>query len=552
MSRTTLCGITAAGLALAALGLMAVRYHVLGDEVKLPAGPNVWKVTLTVTGHSNGDPRLLILAPLDFNRQHVLRESFHSAQMVEHTPESRSPQRRRVLWTRKAGAADGPLKLRCDFRCSIDQTQPTAPMSRLGRLLYAPPAKGAYLDVGPRLGADYQRLGALARKLTAGKEHHEEQTHALFDYVASQIANEASVGSRLLNPAGAAECLADGGGDAAAKARLLVALLRSRGIPSRLVTGVTLTRGPKQTAHWWVEAWLRDRWVAMCPFHQKYGKVPATYLVFGFGDLAMVRGRHVRDLDYAFLVERSRLADTRGANDSALRRFFRRVSLYMLPPAEQRLVEFLLLLPVASLIVCIYRNLIGLHSFGTFAPALVGLAFRDLHTLPGVGVFVGILLVGWLMRRVLDHYHLLQVPRVAMMLTLVVILLITATVVANQFELPATRYVALFPMVILTGMIERFWTLESEDGTLSSFKTLLTTLLIAGTVALVVSLSALASHLFRYPETLGLIMALQLLIGRYTGYRLMELFRFRDFLTPPLDGAEPRAPLQIVDPGLAD
>jgi hypothetical protein len=36
--------------------------------------------------------------------------------------------------------------------------------------------------------------------------------------------------------------------------------------------------------------------------------------------------------------------------------------------------------------------------------------------------------------------------------------------------------------------------------------------------------------MFRYPETLGLIMAGQLLIGRYTGYRLSELFRFRDFL----------------------
>ena len=27
--------------------------------------------------------------------------------------------------------------------------------------------------------------------------------------------------------------------------------------------------------------------------------------------------------------------------------------------------------------------------------------------------------------------------------------------------------------------------------------------------------------MFRYPETLGLIMAAQLLIGRYTGYRLI-------------------------------
>src|SRR5437773_9083068 len=93
----------------------------------------------------------------------------------------------------------------------------------------------------------------------------------------------------------------------------------------------------------------------------------------------------------------------------------------------------------------------------------------------------------------------------------------------------ATRYVSLFPMVILTGMIERFWTLETEDSTSSSFKTLLTTMFIAACIALVLSLHAVVSHMFRFPETLGLIMAAQLLIGRYTGYRLSELFRFRDF-----------------------
>jgi hypothetical protein len=267
----------------------------------------------------------------------------------------------------------------------------------------------------------------------------------------------------------------------------------------------------------------------MCPFHHHYGRVPASYLVFGFGDLSIVRGRHVRDLDYAFLVERTTPEDV-AADPSTARRLLKSLSLYMLPPTEQRLVEFLLLMPLAALIVCVFRNLIGLYSFGTFAPALVGLAFRDLHSLPGILVFVSILLLGWLMRRVLDCYHLLQVPRVACMLTLVVIVLITAIIAANFQEVAATRYMPLFPLVILTGMIERFWTLEVEDSTTASFKTLLSTMFIAAIIALIVGRDVVANQMFRYPETLGIIMAAQLLIGRYTGYRLAELFRFRDFL----------------------
>jgi hypothetical protein len=135
------------------------------------------------------------------------------------------------------------------------------------------------------------------------------------------------------------------------------------------------------------------------------------------------------------------------------------------------------------------------------------------------------------MRRVLDRYHLLQVPRTAFLLSLVVLLLILVVVAANFQDPPvaATQYISLFPLIILTGMIERFWTLETEDSTASSFKTLLGTMLIAATIGLVLSLHAVINHMFRYPETLGLIMAVQLLLGRYTGYKLSELFRFRDF-----------------------
>ncbi len=111
-------------------------------------------------------------------------------------------------------------------------------------------------------------------------------------------------------------------------------------------------------------------------------------------------------------------------------------------------------------------------------------------------------------------------------------LLLLTILAANVQELAFTRYFSLFPMVILTGMIERFWTLESEDGALSSFKTLLSTMAIAAIITVVISRHFVVVQLTRYPETLGLVMALQLIIGRYTGYRLSELFRFRDFAEP--------------------
>jgi hypothetical protein len=82
-------------------------------------------------------------------------------------------------------------------------------------------------------------------------------------------------------------------------------------------------------------------------------------------------------------------------------------------------------------------------------------------------------------------------------------------------------------------MIERFWTLEEEDGTRASLQTLLSTLAIAICISLVISRPYLCRHLLQFPEMLGFVVAGQLLLGRYTGYRLTELYRFRDFLREP-------------------
>ncbi len=537
MSRTTLCVLTAAVLAVLSVGVMVARYQVLGREVKAPAGPGTYKVTMVVRGKSAGAARLVTACPLDFKRQHVANEQCHSDELTPKHTEGRHGERRLIQWSPRGAAAKGAFQARYEFYCRVDVHKPTSPMARLAETLYAHPGAGEHIEAEPRIDPSHPEICTLALDLTAGLDKAADQARALFRFVDEDIANEPSAGGPGQT---AAECLQSGRGDAAAQSRLLVALCRNRGIPARLVTGLTLGKRGAQKAHVWAEAWVGDYWMPMCPFHHHCGRVPPTYLVFGYGDLTLVRGQNVRNLDYACLAEPRLLPGPAAAVEapSLWRGVLQALSFSALPPAERRLAEFLLLMPIAALIICLFRNIIGINSFGTFAPALIGMAFRDLASLPGLLVFVSIVLIGWGIRRLLDRYHLLQVPRTAFLLSTVMVLLLSAILLANFQNLAVTRYFSLFPMVILTGMIERFWTLETEDGTTSSFRTLLGTMFIAASISLFLSLHAIVDHMTRYPETLGLIMAVQLLLGRYTGYRLSELFRFRDFL----GGQPPRSP----------
>ena len=203
-----------------------------------------------------------------------------------------------------------------------------------------------------------------------------------------------------------------------------------------------------------------------------------------------------------------------------------------LPPAERQLVVFLLLLPVAALVCCVIRNVIGLHTYGTFAPALLGLAFGEVESPVGVFVLLVVLSIGWVFRRGVTRLNLLQVPRSAVMLSLVVAMLLAFVLFSNARARPVAGAIPFLPLVIVTGLIERFWTTEEEDGTGPAVRTMTATLATALAVYLVTRMDWVRTTMTEHPEALGLVVAGQMLLGRYTGYRLTELARFRGLTDP--------------------
>ncbi len=526
MSRTRLCVLAALGFATTSVAVVVARRAAIGPNGAVPHGPDTWTVTMRVACRSNGDARIVTLGPVDTPRQRVVNESCCGDGFVV-THAGRRAERRTVVWSQGSNALPGPVNLHVEYTVTLPVARTVAVAEPTGD---ARPNDQENVRGVPGNESDAAEIAATARTLADGLGSSTEVAEALYKFVEREIAGEPGIVGAAV---GAVECLRAGAGDAAAKSRLLVALLRNRGITARLVTGLTLTNEVEQLLHTWVEAWVGESWMPMCPFYHHYGQVPRTFLVFGYGDVRVAHGRNVRNLSCAFHVARLPAAAVIPADAPRWQRLLAQLSLYHLPPAEQHLAEILLLLPVAALIVCIFRNVVGLPSFGTFAPALVGMVFHQAQGGAGIAVFLGLILVGWLLRRTLDRFHLLQVPRTAVMLSIVVALLIVVLIAAHQWHISVASAVSLFPVVILTGLIERFWTLDEEDGAGRSLTVLLSTLLVSAAVAVVVGVPWLGAMLLGYPEVLLLVVAAQLLLGRYTGYRLSELVRFRELVSEP-------------------
>jgi len=77
-------------------------------------------------------------------------------------------------------------------------------------------------------------------------------------------------------------------------------------------------------------------------------------------------------------------------------------------------------------------------------------------------------------------------------------------------------------------MIERFNITAEEDGHPEAFKMFAHTLIVAICCLFVLRIEVVGRLMLIFPEVQLLNAAALLLIGRYSGYRLTELWRFRD------------------------
>ncbi len=205
-------------------------------------------------------------------------------------------------------------------------------------------------------------------------------------------------------------------------------------------------------------------------------------------------------------------------------------SLFSLPVSVQNVYRVLLMVPVGAFLIVILRNVIGIKTFGTFMPILISLAFRETELFWGMTLFSLLIFLGLLIRFYLEYLKLLMVPRLAAVLIIVIILMAFVSVFSHKLGFDRGLSVALFPMVILAMTIERMSLVWEELGPTEALIQGFGSLAVAALGYMCMSSRYLEHLIFVFPELLLLVLAMTLLLGRYTGYRLTELWRFRSAL----------------------
>lgn len=323
------------------------------------------------------------------------------------------------------------------------------------------------------------------------------------------------------------------------RVRLLVRLLAAARIPARVVYGLALQDGLRDAPLVpWLEVHDEDTWLAFDPARGTMG-YPERFLVWrvGAGPAVTVSQtepdtREVRvidEVDFGLSATSSVREVMRVAEREAALRGSRLMdfSLTRLPVQTQNVYKILLTVPLGAFLVVLLRNVGGVSTFGTFMPVLIALAFRETRLLWGVVLFTLLVTIGLALRFALERMKLLLVPRLTAVLIIVILMMLVVTQVSFQLGLERGLSVALFPMVILAMTIERMSVVWEEHGRGEALVQGIGSLLVA-VIAYLAMNNALTRHLsFVFPELLLVLLGATLVLGRYTGYRISELWRFR-------------------------
>ncbi|AZQ10647.1 UUP1 family membrane protein [Shewanella khirikhana] len=310
-------------------------------------------------------------------------------------------------------------------------------------------------------------------------------------------------------------------------AKLFINLLAAKGVPAREVSALRLEdQRRRQQLVSFVEVYDKGEWHLFDASNGKEGR-PENLLLWerqGKSVLDVIGGNNSQ-VNFSMLMEtRPALSTSIDMMELGQGLDF---SLYQLPLEEQSLFKGILLIPIGVLMVVFLRVIIGIKTSGTFMPVLIALAFIQTTLVTGLVGFLLIVSCGLMIRSYLSHLNLLLISRISAVIIVVIGIIGIFTLLSYKFGLSEGLTITFFPMIILAWTIERMSILWEEEGAKEVVLQGGGSLLVATLAYLAMSATWVQHWVFNFLGIHLVILALVMLMGQYTGYRLLELKRFK-------------------------
>lgn len=229
-----------------------------------------------------------------------------------------------------------------------------------------------------------------------------------------------------------------------------------------------------------------------------------------------------RAIEYRILDERS--------EKSRLFVLSRLVTNFVAQGVPSNTIYLILAFPFVAFIIAFSRQVLGLSAFGVYTPAMIAISFLILGINFGMATLLIVIVAAWILRWLLNKIELLFIPRTALVISSIALSFLGVIWFLLYYGSSIAISLAIFPMLVMSTVTEKFMSAQSEEGLRSALFGVLRTIIVAGGAYYFVVWPTFADILTSTPELVLIPLFLLILLGKFTGLRLGEYFRFRGLL----------------------
>lgn len=193
-------------------------------------------------------------------------------------------------------------------------------------------------------------------------------------------------------------------------------------------------------------------------------------------------------------------------------------------------IVLILLLPLLATIVAFVRHVIGLPSLGMLVAVSFSITFLTIGIVAGMILLGAIILASTFARIMLKKVRIMQLPKMALSIMVVAIFVLVALVVSGTYGLITIKDLSIFPVLLLILLGERVVALQLERNIREVISITFITLVLGIIGFFLLAYVPLRNTVLLYPESILLLIPINIAVGRYFGLRLVEYYRFKQII----------------------
>lgn len=194
-------------------------------------------------------------------------------------------------------------------------------------------------------------------------------------------------------------------------------------------------------------------------------------------------------------------------------------------------IVLLLLFPLVASLVAAARHLIGFRGFGILIPTVTAMALAAMGIVEGFFLFLMVLFLAILGRRVLQKLRLHYLPRMALLIWVVILGILAMILWGSSLGIQSLTALSVSPIIFLVLLAEEFIEVEAGKSPQEAIRLTVETMIMALVGYFVFRFPPLQKWALKFPLWIFLLpVVINISVGRFTGLRLIEYWRFRKLL----------------------